>query len=51
MDPYLGSEYVKMCRKRKKTPIAYMDKLGKKNKILQTITFNLELMFEKMNNH
>jgi hypothetical protein len=29
MEPDLGYEYVKMCRKRKKTHVAYMDKLGK----------------------
>jgi hypothetical protein len=28
-EPYLGYGYVKMCRKIKKTHVAYMDKLGK----------------------
>jgi hypothetical protein len=47
MEPYLESGYVKMCRKRKKTHVAYMDKMGKQSKLLQTITFSSELIFEK----
>jgi hypothetical protein len=38
MEPYLESGYVKMCRKRKKTHVAYMDKMGKQSKLPQTIT-------------
>jgi hypothetical protein len=31
MEPYLEFDYEKICRKRKRTPIAYKDKLGKNN--------------------
>jgi hypothetical protein len=49
MKPYFGYGYIKMCRKRNKTHVAYMDKMGKQSKLPQTITFILELIFEKTN--
>jgi hypothetical protein len=49
MEPNLGSRYVKMCRKRKKTHVAYKDKLGKQPKLLSDHNFQLELRFEKTN--
>jgi hypothetical protein len=33
MELYLGSRYVKMYKKINKGPVAYMDKLGKTDKI------------------
>jgi hypothetical protein len=51
MEPYLESGYVKMCRKRKKTHVAYKDKMGKQSKLPQTITFSSELIFGKTNSH
>jgi hypothetical protein len=38
-----------MCRKRKKTHVAYKDKMEKQSKLLETITLSLKLKFEKMN--
>jgi hypothetical protein len=40
----------KVCRKIKKTRVAYKDKIGKQSKLPETTTFNSELRFEKMNN-
>jgi hypothetical protein len=40
-----------MCRKRKKTHVAYKDKMGKQSKLLQTITFSSKLRFEQTNSH
>jgi hypothetical protein len=42
MDPYLEFGYVKMCRKRKKTHVAYMNKNVKQSKLLWAITNSLE---------
>jgi hypothetical protein len=41
MDPDLESAYTKMCKKRKKTPITYKDKLGKTVKTSPGHNFNL----------
>jgi len=49
MEPDMESGYVKIHRKRKKTHVAYMVKMGKWAKLIQTITFRLELVFEQTN--
>jgi len=46
MDPYLESRYLKMCKKKKKTQVAYKNKMGKQSKLVWTITFSSELKFE-----
>jgi hypothetical protein len=42
MEPYLGSGYVKMSWERKKTLVAYRDKLGKIAKTSLTRNFHLK---------
>jgi hypothetical protein len=51
MEPDLESGYIKMYMKRKKTPKAYKDTLGKQSKLPWTITLSSELKFEQMNSH
>jgi hypothetical protein len=41
MEPYLESGYIKMCRKKKKTHVAYRVKRGKQSKLPKTITLLL----------
>jgi hypothetical protein len=38
-------------KEKKKTLVAYGDKMGKQCKLPETITFNLDLIFEQMNSH
>jgi hypothetical protein len=43
MELYLGFGYVKMFRKRNKTFVTYMDKMGKTIKTSMDHKFNLEV--------
>jgi hypothetical protein len=51
VEPDLEYGYVKMCRNRKTTHVEYKGKMRKQCKILKTINFNLELIFEETNSH